>query len=211
MGHLCDSNNLAFSPDGRMVASVSGRSGGERDAGLRVWDIASGREVRRFDYHPEGANFLAYLPDGHAIVTASDYDGLALVWDVSDLADNHERELPDAKTLEILWSDLASDDASRGYRASWALSVDGAVPFLRGRLLRAGSKERPADPDVSRLLCAIAALERIGSPSARDVLEKLARGNSASPATQDSTAALLRLSRDKPRPTAVGRTTSSKR
>lgn len=151
MGHLCDSNNLAFSPDGRMVASVSGRSGGERDAGLRVWDIASGREVRRFDYHPEGANFLAYLPDGHAIVTASDYDGLALVWDVSDLADNHERELPDAKTLEILWSDLASDDASRGYRASWALSVD--APFRSSAVVFSVPDRKSGPPTPMSRVC----------------------------------------------------------
>jgi len=211
MGHLCNSNDLVFSPDGRMVAAVSGRFRGERDAGLRVWDVATGREVRRFDYHPDGANFLVYLPDGRAIVTASGYDGMALVWDVSDLANLRERALPEAKALETLWSDLASDDAPRGFRASWALSVEGAVPFLRSRLLLAGSKEQPAGPEVLCSLRAIAALERIGSPPARDVLEKLARGNSASLTTQDSAAAILRLLRDKPRPPAVGRTAGSKR
>jgi hypothetical protein len=86
LGHLRQSNNLTISPDGRLVASVSGLFR-EGDPTLRVWDVATGRELRRFDMHPNGANFVAFLPGGRRIVTASWSGGTGLVWDVSDLAD----------------------------------------------------------------------------------------------------------------------------
>ncbi len=54
--------------------------------GLRIWDVASGKPLRRFKDAPGGAEVIAYLPDGRSIVTGSQ-DGTALVWDVSDLAD----------------------------------------------------------------------------------------------------------------------------
>jgi WD40 repeat protein len=197
VGHVSQSNNLVFSPDGRMVASVSGKFGGEKDAGLRVWDIASGRQLRRFSYYPEGANSVAYLPHGRAIITSSAVDGMAIVWDVSDLTDRRPGEVPDAQMLEALWADLASDDAPRGYRASWVLSVETAVPLLRHRLRAVESREPASRPEVLRSLRAIATLERIGNPAAREVLESLARGDATASVTHDAAAALLRLSRPK--------------
>jgi WD domain, G-beta repeat len=191
-------SGLAFSPDGRMLASVSGAWLNRLDPGLRIWDIASGKPLRRFKDDPGSGVRIAYLPDGRSIVTAG-ADGTALVWDVSDLADRRPPELPDAKALEALWSDLASDDAPRAHRASWALSVDGAVPFLRDRLHPATAKEPTTGPEVLRSLRAIAALERIGNTPAREILESLARGDPAAPATQDAADALLRLSRGKTR------------
>jgi WD40 repeat protein len=197
VGHVSQSNNLVFSPDGRMVASVSGKYGGERDAGVRVWDIASERQLRRFGYHPDGANSVAYLPGGRSIITSSAVDGMAIVWDVSDLADRRPAAVPDAKRLEALWADLASDDAPKGYRASWDLSVETAVPLLRDRLRPVTSKESSSGPELLRALRAISALERIGSPAAREVLERLARGDSAASITQDAATAMLRLTRRK--------------
>jgi WD domain, G-beta repeat len=196
LGHTDSSNGLAFSPDGRMLASVNGAILSYADPGLRIWDVASGKPLRRFKYPPLGANEVAFLPDGRSIVTAGD-DGTALVWDVSDLADRRPPEPPDAKALEGLWSDLASDDDPRGYRASWTLSAQGAVPFLRARLRPAAAGEPAAGPEVLRSLRAIAALERIGNPQAREVLEGMAGGNPDAPATRDAAESLLRLSRKK--------------
>ena len=197
VGHTGQSHDLVFAPDGRMLASVSGAFGSESDPALRVWDIPSGRQLRRFSYDRDGANFVAFLPNGRAIVTASAADGMAIVWDVADLADHRPSEPPDAKALEALWADLASDDAPRAYRASCALSVDGAVPFLSARLRPAAAKGPTGGPEVLRSLRAIAALERVASARARDVLESLGRGNAAAPTTEDAATALLRLSRRK--------------
>jgi RNA polymerase sigma factor (sigma-70 family) len=221
-GHTDASIGLAFSPDGRMVASVSGAWQNRKDPGLRVWDVASGRPLRRFKNNPGGGFRVAFLPDGRSIIT-SNTDGAALVWDVSDLAERRASEPLDAKALEALWLDLASDDAVRAFRASWALSVSDAVPYLRDRLLsaavdRAGQpafalekhaafaerkatkssaprlSDPSASPEVLRSLRAIAALERAGNASARQILESLARSDQGPPVAQHAAAALLRLS-----------------
>lgn len=129
-------------------------------------------------------------------------DGTALVWDVSDLADRRPPDLPDAKALETLWSDLASDNAPRAHRASWSLSVDGAVPFLRDRLRPAAAGEPVAGPEVLRTLRAIAALERVGTPSAQGVLETLRQAASGASVNREAADTLLRLARRKSRPPA---------
>ena len=193
-GHTDVSSRMAFSPDGRMLASASGAWWNRWDPGLRIWDVASGKPLRRFKDEPGSGVQIAYLPDGRSIVTAA-ADGTALVWDVSDLADRPPPGPSDTKAFEALWSDLASSDAPRGHRASWALSAESAVPFLRDRLRPAAAGEPAAGPEVLRSLRAIAALERVGTPPAREVVERLARGDPGAPATRDAADALLRLSR----------------
>jgi hypothetical protein len=73
------------------------------------------------------------------------------------------------------------------------------VPFLSARLHPAAPKGPIIGPEVLRSLRAIAALERVAGTRAREVLESLASGDSAAPATEDAAAALLRLSRRKSR------------
>jgi WD40 repeat protein len=193
-GHTDTAFGLAFSPDARMLASVSGSAFGGVDPGVRIWDVATGKPLRRLLYPPEGGNSIAFLPDSRSIVTASN-DGMALVWDVSDLADRRSPELANEKSLEALWSDLASDDAKRAHRASWSLSVEQAVPFLHDRLRPAAARDATTGPEVLRSRRAIAALERVGTAQARQILERIARGHVRASATQDAGEALLRLSR----------------
>ena len=86
------------------------------------------------------------------------------------------------------------------------MSVAEAVPFVRARLNPATSGEPGNGPEVLRSLRAIAALERVGDLQARETLEKLAKGDPTAPATVDAAAALLRLSRGRPRPSASATT-----
>jgi RNA polymerase sigma factor (sigma-70 family) len=85
---------LAFSPDGRLLASSAGDMRTTtnppprpRDRTVRVWDLATGRERRRFEGHRGIVGSVAFTPDGRALISASD-DATALVWDVSDLRDD---------------------------------------------------------------------------------------------------------------------------
>ena len=52
-----------------------------------------------------------------------------------------------------------------------------------------------APPEVVRTLRAIAALERVGTPEARTVLERMAGGNSGAIESREAKGALLRVSR----------------
>src|SRR5207248_1439444 len=106
--------------------------------------------------------------------------------------------------LESRWDELAGDDARVAYRATWALSVPSAIAFLREHLRPAPSPDPKgipaatgpiAPPEVLRTLRAMAALERVGTPEARAVLERMARGNPDAIETRDAKATLARLSR----------------
>jgi WD40 repeat protein len=134
---------LAFSPDGRTLASAHGQRPDYRFLDIPrgdlvlLWDVATGLEVGQLGGHTGHVTAVAFAPDGRRLASAS-ADGTVLVWD-------HRRfvwprppgtvRLP-AEKLEALWSDLASDDASLAHRAQNALiaSARQAVPLLRERL-----------------------------------------------------------------------------
>ena len=193
---------MAYSPDGRFLVACcnpSTRKPGDRT--VRIWDVVSGKEVRHFTGHLAPAWSAAFTFDGRSVISGS-ADGTALVWDVSDLANQPKPELLTADALKQHWNELADADARIAYRASWALSVPSAVPFLRDRLSAASSSSHKATgitdgpvgpPEVLRTLRAIAALERVGTPEARGVLEPLAQGNPAALETKEARSALSRF------------------
>ncbi len=189
-----------FSPNGRFLATAGGRLGQI----VRVLDLVTGREVRRFEGHRGAVNAVAFARDGRSVISASD-DATALVWDISDLMDLPTSDDPiTADELKARWAELAGADARAAYGATWALSIRSAVPFLREHLRPATSADPKgipaasgpiAPPEVLRTLRAIAALERVGTPEARAVLETLARGNPGAIETRDAKLAIDRLTR----------------
>ena len=66
--------SVAFSPNGRHVLTGT-------DAGTALlWDVASGKEVRRFQVHAYKITSVTFSPDGRQILTVSD-DATARLWD----------------------------------------------------------------------------------------------------------------------------------
>jgi WD40 repeat protein len=66
-------NAVVFSPDKLFVASAGD------DQVVRIFDLATGREVNDLVGHTRPVLALAYSPDGKTIVTASE-DGLVKLW-----------------------------------------------------------------------------------------------------------------------------------
>ena len=170
-----------FSPDGRFLASASHHRGAIPNSTVRILDLATGREVRRFEGHRGSVNAVAFTPDCRSIVSGSE-DATALVWDISDLHDGRESGMRlSPEVLKSRWAEFARNDARR-YRAGWALSVPSAV----GSSENACNPPRPLTPRVNprrsgrsrhSRSCgpsAIAALERVGTPEARAILERMA-------------------------------------
>ena len=96
---------LAFSPDGKMLASAAGYS----EADIRLWDVATGKEIGRLEGHKSWVGSLVFWPDGKRLASAS-ADQTIRTWDVArrqclDVLRGHLLEvwrlalLPDGKTL----------------------------------------------------------------------------------------------------------------
>lgn len=75
-GHTATVRSLAFSPDGRLLAS------GAENWDMRLWDAASGAEVRQLQGHIARVSSLAFSRDGKTLASAS-FDGTIRLWQVA--------------------------------------------------------------------------------------------------------------------------------
>ena len=75
LGHSSGVNSVVFSPDGAFVLT------GSNDKTARLWDVATGREVRRFEGHSDRVRSVAFSPDGRSVLTSG--DSSARLWDAA--------------------------------------------------------------------------------------------------------------------------------
>jgi hypothetical protein len=76
---------VAFSPDGRLAYSTSGgRYTGVwqdgTDSAIRVWDVETGREVRKLEGHEGMVWSVAVSPDGRRVLSGG-HDRIPILWD----------------------------------------------------------------------------------------------------------------------------------
>jgi WD40 repeat protein len=79
-GHEDIVHSLAFSPDGRLLAS-----GGLVDNGVCLYEVASGKVLRRYAGHEGAVAVLAFAPGGGTLASGS-WDTTVLLWDVPGFA-----------------------------------------------------------------------------------------------------------------------------
>jgi WD40 repeat protein len=123
-GYGRDVWSVAFSPDSRFALT------GGRDHSARMWNVDTGKEVRRFCPHTNSVNSIAFSPDGEWVITATPSDGVQS-WKVS----NHNEvrylglgiEAEDAN--EVRYLGPGETEAAWPFTTKVAISTDGRWLF----------------------------------------------------------------------------------
>ena len=135
-GHTSDVYPVAYSPDGRWIAS------GSWDGTVRLWDAATGEPCATLP-HPGVVRALAFGPDGTWLVTGGDGDDRLRIWDVATARVRKEIPVP-AGSLRSL---TVSPDGTQGGRDGVRPAEQEASPArLRRRVRRAAVLGRGLRP-----------------------------------------------------------------
>ncbi|OAI39250.1 hypothetical protein AYO40_01385 [Planctomycetaceae bacterium SCGC AG-212-D15] len=78
--HTSAVKNVAFSPDGQLVASGAGDIARSQPGEVKVWQAASGQEVFSLHGHTDPIYGVAFSPNGRRLVSASQ-DHTVKIWD----------------------------------------------------------------------------------------------------------------------------------
>ena len=156
---------VAFSPDGKTLASGSGKF-------VQLWDTETARELRKFQACTAWINSLAFTPDGMTLVTAgADDEGEPLkTWDIASGSRLNKMEKtentvmcvavsPDGKTLataespEIKLWDITSGKVTKVFQTTDVHGTHRVVFAADGKSLASGgfaSDVRLWDVDTGR-------------------------------------------------------------
>jgi WD40 repeat protein len=156
---------LAFAPDSRSLAV------GFLDGTIRFLSTQSGETLGQRKGHHGTVQQLVFAGNGRQLLTGGS-DGSPLLWDAASIATPVQMGELTAAQLDALWTELASDDAGKAYRALGTLTADPAkvVPCLRERVKPAVGFETAR---IDKLIADLDSDKFAVRQQAADELEKL--------------------------------------
>lgn len=122
-GHSDHIGRIAWSPDGRLLATPS------RDGTVRVWDGATGQHVHTVTGHPDLVRAAAFDRGGKILATGGD-DGAVRLWRVGSWRPLSALTVPDCQVLEFSPTEHLLGIGVRG----WAEIYDVRAEEVRHRL-----------------------------------------------------------------------------
>jgi WD40 repeat protein len=109
--HLHHVNSVAFSPDGRLLAS--GNSGSGDRGSITLWEIATGAKLRTLGTDLHSIESVAFSPDG-TILASGDFDNRVALWDTATGAQLHVLEGHTDRVTSVAFSRNGKTLASGG-------------------------------------------------------------------------------------------------
>lgn len=83
-GHRNAVRCVAYSPDGKLIASGSGGGLFTADNSVRIWRARDGAQLRVLDGHEDAVNTVAFSPDGSLLASGASSGEAAALWTLSD-------------------------------------------------------------------------------------------------------------------------------
>lgn len=131
--HTARAYSVAFRPDGRLLAS------GSWDGTVKLWDVATGRELRTLAGHGWGVYKAFFSPDGRRLASSS-RDGTVKLWDVRTGRNTRTIAADRVAVKSVAWSPdgrLLASSGNEGVVRLWDSRT--------GRLVRELSHARPGE------------------------------------------------------------------
>jgi WD40 repeat protein len=165
---------LAFSPNGRLLATGGTGQSGHLDvgfgSGIDIVDVVTGRKLATLPVSP---HCLMFSPQGAQLATGG-RDQMMLIWEVPQIPSPKQPKVPSAAQREAWWTALGGK-AQDAYQAIGQMldAPDSAVVLLKERVQPV---QAPDADTVARLVVLLDSNKFTEREKARMALEKMGEG-----------------------------------